>query len=134
MRTVLNYILRKAGIVRRTVLVTVKPETLPAAFIPAPAALQPAPLTGDAIRDTGEEAEPAMAGIPEDAVQMPTPAAPSPGLPPVDPISTTEAEHVKESPATPSPAKPKRRSTTRQGTPVRVRGGNLLKVAPDNRP
>ncbi len=30
--------------------------------------------------------EPAMAGIPEDAVQMPPPWAASPGLPPVDPV------------------------------------------------
>ncbi|MEH3116811.1 MAG: hypothetical protein PGN25_04190 [Methylorubrum populi] len=86
MRAALDYLLRKAGIVRRTALAPVKPQTQMPASGPAFVASEPAPPTGDANGDTGKDEEPAMAGIPEDAVQMPTPAAPSPGLPPVDPV------------------------------------------------
>lgn len=95
MRAALDYFLRKAGIVRRTTVAPVKSQPLPPTFIPVPAAPELVQAAGDANEETGKDAEPAMAGIPEDAVQMPTPAAPAPGLPPVDPTKARKKSLAK---------------------------------------
>ncbi len=135
MLTKLKHLLMKAGIIRRThVAPTSRQPRTPEFIPPSPPVPDLPPNAWDAVGGAGKDVEPAMAGIPEDAVQMPPPVAATPGLPPVDPVSMAKVDRVEESPALPAPTTPKKRATSRQQSAARVRGGNLHKVAHDNLP